>query len=467
MKSIGKTEIIRLLIIVHQLLVVSVECPYVWAQDSVNAARPNIIWIMADDMGYGDAGCYGQKFIKTPSIDSLAASGIRFTQAYAGAPVCAPSRSVLMTGQHTGHTTVRGNFGKTGGVIGLGGGQGRVPLRESDVTVAHILRKAGYATALAGKWGLGEPNTSGEPLKMGFDHFFGFLNQRRAHNHFPEYLWLDNAKFDLPGNSGNDHPSQYAHDLFSSFAMNFVRKNVENPFFLYLSFTVPHAGFDVPDTSKYDSESWNSQEKAYAAMITRMDSHIGALVALLENLGIRNNTIIFFCSDNGAADRYEGVFDSSGFLRGRKRDMYEGGIRTPMIVSWPSVIIEPRVDPTPWYFADFLPTAAAVAGAVVPDSVSIDGIDISPTFFGKPVTSAENRPLYWEFHERAFQQAARRGPWKFIRTAPSLSPELYNLVTDPSESENIADIYPGIVSSFVEFLNLSHTPSPEFPAPVD
>ena len=453
--------------IVFILLFSIIVGPYIRAQEESISVKPNIIWIMADDMGYGDAGCYGQKLIKTPSIDSLASSGIRFTQAYAGAPVCAPSRSVLMTGQHTGHTTVRGNFGENGGVLGLGGGHGRVPLRESDVTVAHILKNAGYATALVGKWGLGEPNTTGEPLKMGFDHFFGFLNQRRAHNHYPKYLWLNNSKFDLPGNLNQDHPSQYAHDLFSGFAMNFIRKNIGNPFFLYLSFTVPHAGFQVPDTSLYDSRSWSSQEKAYASMITRMDSHIGEMVALLEDLGIRDKTLIFVCSDNGAADRYEGVFDSSGVLRGRKRDLYEGGIRTPMIVSWPSAIREPRLDHTPWYFADFLPTAASVASADIPESISIDGIDISPLFYGKPVPSAENRTLYWEFYERGFHQAARRGPWKFIRPSQTMSSELYNLVIDPSESQNVVDKYPMIVRSFVEFVDKSHTPSFEFPAPVD
>lgn len=429
------------------------------------APRPNIIWIMADDMGYGDAGCYGQNKILTPTIDRLASEGMRFTNCYAGSTVCAPSRSVLMTGLHTGHTTVRGNFGREGGVRGLGGGRGRVPLRDSDLTVAEVLKQAGYSTALAGKWGLGEPETTGEPRRQGFDRFFGFLNQRRAHNHYPDYLWLNEDRFDLPGNSRTQNPSQYAHDLFSSFALNFIRSAADGPFFLYLSYTVPHAAFQVPDFGPYESRDWPDRHKAYAAMITRMDAHIGGLLELLDSLGISGNTLIFFCSDNGAADRYEGVFDSSGPLRGRKRDLYEGGLRTPMIVRWPDVINPGSVSDAPWYFGDFLPTAAALAGANPP--ARLDGMDISPLFRGGDIPALNQRTMYWEFHEGGFNQAARHGKWKAVKSAPDDPIQLFDLENDPGESRNITSLHPEVAAGLETFLREARKPSREFPSPID
>ena len=270
-------------------------------------SQPNIIFIMADDMGYGDAGCYGQKLIQTPNIDSMATEGTRFTNCYAGSPVCAPSRSVLMTGLHTGHTTVRGNFGMHG-VIGLGGGKGRVPLRTDDVTVAEVLKSAGYVTGMMGKWGLGEPDTSGHPNIQGFDQWFGFLNQRRAHNHYPEFLWLNQQRFELPGNAAGGE-QQYSHDLFTGFALNFIRQHQSRPFFLYLPFTVPHAKFQTPDLGVYADRDWPEEAKRYATMISRMDADIGRILNLLKELQIDERTIVFFCSDNGAANRYDGLFD--------------------------------------------------------------------------------------------------------------------------------------------------------------
>ncbi len=420
--------------------------------------RPNIVFIMADDMGYADAGCYGQKHIKTPHIDRLAREGRRFTDCYAGSTVCAPSRSVLMTGLHVGHTRVRGNFG-VGGVQGLGGGQGRIPLRAEDFTVAELLRKAGYRTGIVGKWGLGEPNTTGTPNRKGFDFWFGYLNQRRAHSYYPEFLWLNENRFELPGNREGEQ-TQYTHDLMTGFATHFIRANQNTPFFLYLPFTVPHSKFEVPQLGRYADQEWSEQAKTYAAMITRMDRDIGIILDLLETLSIDERTIVFFCSDNGAANRYEGLFNSSGPLQGRKRDLYEGGIRTPMIVRWPNQIPAGTVDSTPWTFADFLPTAAALAQAPIP--TNLDGKNILPTLLGHK-QSLENRFLYWEFFERGFQQAARWNHWKAIIPKPSGPLKLYNLENDLGESRDIAADHPAIVKRFRDYFATARTDSAEFP----
>ncbi|HEX30232.1 TPA: N-acetylgalactosamine-6-sulfatase, partial [Candidatus Poribacteria bacterium] len=289
--------------------------------------KPNIIFILADDLGYGDLGCYGQRLIETPNIDALAAEGIRFTQCYAGSTVCAPSRCALMTGFHTGHARVRGNK--------------LIPLRPRDVTVAEILKGAGYTTAIIGKWGLGEPGTTGVPNLKGFDEWFGYLNQRRAHNYYPEYLWRNTEKYWIKGNM-NGKKGVYSHDLFTEEALKFIRRNRGNPFFLYLAYTIPHAnnelgrktgnGMEVPSDEPYSDRSWPQVEKNFAAMVTRMDRDVGRIVSLLKELGIDGETVIFFSSDNGP--HREGghdpkFFKSSGPLRGIKRDLYEGGIRVP------------------------------------------------------------------------------------------------------------------------------------------
>jgi arylsulfatase A-like enzyme len=239
-------------------------------------AAPNIIFVMVDDMGYGDLGSYGGKEIATPRLDRMAAEGLRFTQCYTGSAVCAPSRSVLMTGQHTGHTTVRGNFGKEGGVVGLGGGKGRVPLRAEDVTVAEILKKTGYTTGLTGKWGLGEPNTTGHPNRQGFDEFFGYLNQRRAHTYYPTFIWRNEEKVELKGNQDGQR-GEYTHDMFTDFVLRFIRDQQKGPFFLYLAWTVPHAKFEIPSVEPYADRPWSDQEKVYAAMLARVDRDMGRI----------------------------------------------------------------------------------------------------------------------------------------------------------------------------------------------
>jgi len=422
---------------------------------SANRRKPNIIFILADDLGYGDLGCYGQQKIHTPNIDKLADEGMRFTNCYAGSTVCAPSRSVLMTGQHTGHTRVRGNSGKVGGV----GPQKRVPLKPQDLTVAEILKQAGYSTGITGKWGLGEPDTSGVPNRQGFDQWFGYLNQRNAHSYYPPYLWRNEEKMILEGNQ-NDQRRQYTHDMFTDFALDFIRNYKTNPIFLYLPYTVPHAKYEIPSTEPYAKESWPKDWKVHAAMITRMDRDIGRIMALLKELGLDGRTIVFFCSDNGAAQRWEGLFDSSGPLRGRKRDMYEGGIRTPMIVRWPGKVAAGKTSDAVWYFADFLPTAAVLAGVEPPKN--IDGVSVVDTLLGKK-QNLSDRFLYWEFFERGFNQAVRWRHWKAVRLGLEKSLELYDLSNDIAEKNNVARQHPDIVAKFEAYLKQARTESVHWP----
>lgn len=434
--------------------------------------RPNLIFIMADDLGYGDLGAYGQAHIRTPHLDRMAAEGIRFTQVYAGSPVCAPARSVLMTGQHTGHTRVRGNTGQAGNrhgaVVCSGRGQGwRVPLRPEDVTVADALAAAGYTTVITGKWGLGEPGTTGTPNRQGFHQWFGFLNQARAHEHYPDHLWLNDAQVPLTGNRDGQQ-QEYAHDRFTGFALDFLRRQSPDgpPFFLYLAWTLPHDKFQIPELEPYAAATgWSTQQKTYASMITRMDRDIGRLFDLLADRGLDTRTAVFFCSDNGAANRYDDVFDSSGPLRGRKRDLYEGGIRVPMLVRWPGRVPAGITSDAPWYFADVLPTLAALAGARIP--AGIDGVDVSPTLLGRAQPELRQRLLYWEFFEGGFQQAARRGDWKVVRPRAGQPLELFNLAHDPAETRDLAPNHPEIVARFEQDLDSARVPSPDWPAPVD
>ena len=421
---------------------------------------PNIIFIMADDLGYGDLGSYGQKVIQTPNLDQMAKEGMRFTQCYAGSTVCAPSRSTLMTGLHTGHTTVRGNFGKTG-VQGLGGGMGRVPLKAEDITVAELLKKQGYVTGMTGKWGLGEPNTAGHPNEQGFDEFFGYLNQRRAHGYFPDYLWHNEEKVILEGNQ-NGQTGEYSHDLFTTFALDFIQNNKDTSFFLYLPYTIPHDRYEIPDTAPYQDNEWEWQEKVHAAMVTRMDRDIGRLFQSLKAQDIDQRTIVFFCSDNGAAKRWEGRFDSSGPLKGGKRDMYEGGIRTPMIVRYPDKIQANTQNDMPWYFPDVMPTLMDIAGGEVLHK--IDGVSVWPALQGNP-QNMKDRFFYWEFHERGYQLAARLNDWKAVKLGPDKAIELYDLGKDPGETTNLASEHPDLIERFENYFSNERTPSIDWPEP--
>jgi len=432
--------------------------------------RPNIIFILADDLGYGDLGCYGQAKIKTPNLDKLAADGMRFTSFYAGSTVCAPSRCALMTGLHTGHAWIRGN--------------GTQALRSGDVTIAELLKQAGYHTGLIGKWGLGNENTSGVPQKKGFDEFAGYLDQVAAHDYYPTHLWHYDPRTHFDGqqllyeNLANKK-GLYSHDLFTIGALNFLRinkpdtSNAFQPFFLYLAYTIPHAnneegtrsgnGMQVPSDSPYSSESWPQTEKNKAAMITRLDTDVGRLLDKLKELRIEDNTIIFFSSDNGP-HKEGGVdpafFKSSGPLRGTKRDLYEGGIRVPLIVRWPGKIQPGLVTDEAWAFWDFLPTAAALSGAKPPEK--IDGLSFLPLLMGQSQTNRHDS-FYWEFHERGFQQALRAGNWKAVRPQTDQALELYDLKTDIGEKKNVAAEHPEVIAKMEQLLKNARTEAPEWP----
>jgi arylsulfatase A-like enzyme len=416
--------------------------------------KPNIIFILADDLGYGELGCYGQTRIKTPNIDRLAREGMRFTQCYAGSTVCAPSRCVLMTGLHTGHARIRGN--------------GTVPLRAQDLTIAELLKQAGYRTGAVGKWGLGLENSTGTPNKKGFDEWLGFLDQGQAHNYYPTQVWR-NAHILLLETNRWGLKGQYVHDLFARAATNFVRMNKDQPFFLYLPFTIPHAnnelkekGMEVPDDEPYSNQGWPRPERNKAAMITRLDESVGRLMDTLKESRIDDNTIVFFSSDN--VPHKEGCFDPQFFQsavpwRGIKRDLYEGGIRVPMIVRWPGKIKAGVVSEQVWSFWDFLPTAADIAGIKPPEK--IDGISILPTLLGKKQSAHEF--LYWEFHEEGFKQAVRLADWKSVRLQPDKPLELYNLKNDPSEKKNVAEKNPALVKKIEKLLLEARTESEEWP----
>ncbi len=435
------------------------------ATEARGASRPNIIFILADDLGYGDLGCYGQQKIQTPRLDRMAQEGIRFAQCYAGSTVCAPSRSCLMTGQHTGHTRIRGND--------------RIPLRPEDVTVAEVLKAAGYRTALIGKWGLGEPDTTGAPNKQGFDEFFGYTNQRHAHNYYPTFLWRNGEKVPLPNKVPKEDKEGaglaaervvYSHDLFTREALAFLERNRDERFFLCLAYTLPHAnneagkrGMEVPDPGPYGNTDWPEPERNKASMITRLDRDVGQVLDKLKELNLDRNTIVFFTSDNGP-HKEGGVapafFQSSGPLRGIKRDMYEGGIRVPMLVRWPGTIRAGEVSDKVWAFWDFLPTAAALAKTKAPDG--LDGFSIRPTLLGR-AQRKRHQFLYWEFHEGGSKQAVRMRDWKAVHLSPDQPLALYNLARDPGEMTDVAAAHPRVVRRIREYLETARTESEPWP----
>lgn len=422
--------------------------------------KPNIIFILADDLGYGDLGCYGQKLIQTPNIDQLAKEGTRFTQCYAGSTVCAPSRCALMTGYHTGHGFVRGNLpGKD------------LALRAEDKTVAELLKKEGYTTGLIGKWGLGEENTAGAPHKKGFDYSYGYLNQNHAHNYWTDHLFRNGERVALPNVLEKKKvvkAVQYTHDLFAKEALDFIEKNKDKNFFLDLCFTIPHAKLEPPDDKPYSDKDWDPPSKNFASMITRMDTDIGKLMKKLKDLKLDENTIVFFSSDNGP-HKEGGIqpkfFKSSGPLRGIKRDLYEGGIRVPMIARWPGKVAAEATSDQVMAFWDFLPTAVELAGAKPP--AGIDGISMVPALLGEKAAGRKqdnHEFLYWEFHEKGFHQAVRMGDWKYVKqpVAEGKIGELFNLKDDVGETKNLADKYPEIVKKMEDYLKMARTESKEF-----
>jgi arylsulfatase A-like enzyme len=420
--------------------------------------KPNIIFILADDLGFGDLGSYGQKLIMTPNLDRLAGEGMRFTQAYASAPVCAPSRASVITGLHQGHAYIRGNTDKNGG---------RVSFRPQDTTLAQVLKKAGYYTGIIGKWGLGEPDTSGIPNKKGFDYFFGYLNQNLAHNYYPEYLWRNEQKVELVG-------KKYSADLFAQDALDFIRRESAGPFFLYLAVTLPHAnnelnrkrgnGMEIPSDAPYTDQDWTRPNKNFAAMVTKLDGEVGEILALLKELHIEDNTIVIFSGDNGPQGKDEGGYDakffnSTGGLRGLKRELYEGGIREPMIVRWPNKIEAGKVSDFVWSQYDLFPTFAAIAN--VKPAGHVDGISILPVWLGKP--GRYRKFLYWEFHEGGFVQAVRMGNWKAVKKQATGKIELYDLQKDVKETLDVSAANPKIVSEIKKIMEREHIASPIWP----
>ena len=447
---------------------------------SVSAAdHPNMIFILADDLGYGDLGCYGQKVIETPRLDQMAQEGLKFTQFYAGNTVCAPSRSVLMTGKHMGHTHVRGNAG--------GENMSIQSLREEDQTVAQVLKTVGYTNGLVGKWGLGEVDEPGNPLRKGFDRFFGYLNQVHAHNYYPEFLWNNEKKMPLRNVVQRNERSyggftggaatkriDYTHDLFVEEARNFIRDNQKGPFFLYVPLTIPHAnnegtrmtgnGAEVPDYGIYADRDWPDQDKGQAAMITRMDGDIGRLLDYLRELGIEKDTLVFFTSDNGphneAGHNLE-RFNPSGPLRGTKRALYEGGIRVPAIAWWPGTVKPGSTSDHLAYFADWMATAAELGGATLPEGT--DSVSFAPTLRGDVKDQQQHEYLYWEFYEQGSRQAVRFGDWKAIRQPMFTGDiELYNVRNDIGETRNVAKQHPDRVMEAAEMMDDAHTPHPNW-----
>ncbi len=445
-------------------------------------AKPNLIFIMADDLGYGDLGCFGQKLIKTPRLDRMAKEGMKFTRFYSGSTVCAPSRSVLMTGQHMGHTHVRGN---------AGGDMTRQSLRDKDFTVAEALKKANYSTALIGKWGLGEVGQEGHPLGQGFDYFYGYLNQVHAHNFYPEFLWKNFDKHrlrnevQLVGKKGYagfiggaaTKRVDYSHDIFAEEALSWISKNKDNPFFLYLPLTIPHAnnegsrmfgdGAEVPEYGIYDKMDWPKQDKGQAAMITRMDKDVGRILDLLGKLKLAENTLVVFTSDNGPhneARHNPERFNPSGPLRGMKRTLTEGGIRVPTIAWWPKTVAQGSQCEQPLYFGDLMATACELSGAPLPKN--LDSVSFLPTLKGETDKQAKHDFLYWEFYERTFRQAVVVENWKLIRSGMDDERiELYDLSKDVHEDKNLAKEKPELAKKFLAMMEKAHLPHPNWPTP--
>lgn len=445
--------------------------------------KPNIVYILADDLGYGDLSCYGQKLFSTPNIDKLAENGLKFTQHYSGSTVCAPSRSSLMTGQHTGNTFIRGNKEWQP--------EGQYPLKAEAYTLAEALQDAGYVTGAFGKWGLGYPGSEGDPNNQGFDEFFGYNCQRLAHNYYPGHLWDNQEKVVLEENSG-DNFAIYAPELIHQRALQFLEKNQDKPFFMFYPNVIPHAELLLPEENLAEFRGKFLPEKefkgaepgdpgfregpygtqpeshaAFAAMVTLLDRQVGEVVSKLRELGIYDNTIIMFTSDNGP--HMEGgadpdYFDSNGLLKGYKRDLYEGGIRVPMIAVWEGKINAGTETDHPSAFWDVFPTLGEITGATVPED--IDGISFLPTLLGNNEEQKEHEYLYWEFHERGGRQAVRKGDWKLVRynvlDPEKITTELYNLSTDLGEENNLAEQHPEIVIELSEIMKNARTKSEVF-----
>lgn len=449
-------------------------------------AKPNIVFILADDLGYGDLGSYGQKKIRTPNLDRMADEGMRFTQFYAGSPVCAPSRCVLMTGKHGGHAYIRDNREVQP--------EGQWPIPAEETTIAEALKAQGYATGAFGKWGLGFVGSEGDPNKQGFDLFYGYNCQREAHNFYPDHLWRNNEKVPLEGNNRGLTGKQYSHDLIEAEALKFIRENKDRPFFLYAPFTIPHLALQVPEDSlaeyagKWDDPPYDGKNgylphpaprAAYAAMVTRLDRSVGRILGLIKELGLDENTIVMFSSDNGGAfgtvtkdfeflpGRMGGTdyvfFGSTVNFRGFKGSIYEGGLRVPFLARWPGRIKAGSVSDLPAVLYDLLPTLCELAGGRTP--VATDGVSIVPTLTVKG-TQKRHEFLFWDFNGYGGQQAVRMGNWKAIRrnlVLGNTAIELYDLSKDVEETRNLGAQRPDLIAKARRILAREHQPSAVFP----
>ncbi len=443
------------------------------------AEKPNIILIMLDDLGYADISPYGQTKIETPHLSRMAEGGLTFTQFYAGVSVCAPSRSSLMEGLHTGHCYIRNNKQ-------LGERNGQWPIPADTVIIPKALKEAGYATGMIGKWGLGNPGTSGDPLLHGWDFYYGYTDQVLAHNYFPDHLLkngvkvpLDNEpvwlpeKFDGLGSYTPD-PKEYSHDYLMEETLRFIEEKAGTPFFLYLPYTIPHDNgeqseenrFEVPSQGFYADKPWTKQQKDYAAMITYMDEGIGEILAAVAAAGIAEDTLVLFCSDNGPLKKHSVTefFDSNGPFQGGKRDLYEGGIRSPLIAWWPGVVEASTNSDHICAAWDIFPTFCDLAGVAVPDG--LDGLSLLPTLTGEG-EQAKHESLYWEFHTNNAVQAVRLGDWKGIRFNTGVDAEapirLFNLPDDVGETKDVAAKHPDVVSRIAHIMEAAHVPSKLFP----
>ena len=440
------------------------------AADPVHAAdRPNVVFIMADDLGYGDLGCYGQQRIKTPAIDRLAAEGMKFTDFYAGSTVCAPSRCVLMTGYHTGRCFIRGN--------------GKDNLRPSDVTIAEVMGAGGYRCGMFGKWGLGHEGSSGLPTRQGFDAFYGYLDQHHAHNYYPSFLVRDEKRVLLAnvvpgegkfGQGVATEKKEYSHDLIMAEAMKFLDANHKKHFFLYLPLTIPHAnnearqaGMEVPDYGQYADLDWPQPQKGHAAMISRMDRDLGLLFQRLKDHGIDQKTIVFFTSDNGPhreGGNNSDFNDSNGPLKGVKRDLTDGGIRVPLIVRWPGRIKTGSSSDFVGAFWDVMPTLAELAGTGKHVPKDIDGISFLPSLLGQG-TQQQHEFLYWAFYERGGSRALRSGDWKAVQQPIHTPVRLYNLKEDLGEQKDVAADNVELVKKFTAAMDGAYAPSTRWKFP--
>ena len=426
-----------------------------WANSHAAERPPNIVFIMADDLGIGELGCYGGKEIPTPNIDALAAGGLKFMNAYSVSAVCAPTRCGLMTGLHMGHATRRANGSKNG----------EVPLKPEEVTIAELLKSAGYATGGFGKWGLGNVGTTGVPEKQGFDVFYGYYSQTHAHNYYPAFLVRNSKDIPMPGGNGvAGKPGKgdaYSQDMIADETLKFIESNKDRPFFCYAAWTLPHGMFVSPDASAFANRPWSEQVKNHAAMIARLDSDVGRVVEKIKELGLADNTLIVFTSDNGAEGPGRTVWNGNAGLRGYKRHLYEGGIHAPLIAYWPGTIKPGRTSDLLCGHVDVLATSCDLAKTPAPTAT--DGISIVPTLLGQEQSSKHDW-LYWEIYEgpHPFQQAVRMDHWKGYRTLLRGPLELYDLTADPAEQTDVSKSHPDVVTKIEAIMAKQHVRNPNW-----